>query len=246
MVNVKQDDENFQKLHIGNKLALLSGDYLYSKSFKDLALLNNNDLNEIIATSLRDMSHGDFIQPRDQYNRPIPGKPNVVNLKNMVSDLDVGPYEVDIFLGNPTEEWMLRNLLSGITLLAKSCKGAMILGNHSEELQQHAYSLGRCLGLAWQATQELKPFLYDESLPFSLTSAPVLFQLYNDPDMYDLFSDDDCYNEIRNRVKAGEGMSRTAFLINSLRFEANKILEYFPSNSAQSAIGKMVDALSPL
>ncbi|XP_044752878.1 all trans-polyprenyl-diphosphate synthase PDSS2-like [Coccinella septempunctata] len=246
MLTLKETDENYKNLHFGNKLALLSGDYLYSKSFKDLALLNNNDLNEIIATSLRDLAHSDFIQPRDQYDKPLPSKPNPNNYKNQISESDMGPYDINKFLGNPREEWILRNVLGGITLLAKSCKGAMILGGHPKEFQQIGFELGRSLGLAWQANEELKPFIQNTTLPFSLTSAPVLFQLLEEPDMYELFEGSNYqYKEIRNRVLNGEGINKTVDLLQELKEESMDILDTFPRNDAQFALMQLVEALSP-
>lgn len=67
ILNISKDDIHIEDLNFGNKLSLLTGDYLLSNSFKELAGLKCHDVNELISTCLRDLVEADFIDPRDRY-----------------------------------------------------------------------------------------------------------------------------------------------------------------------------------
>lgn len=66
ILNINKNDEFSEDLHFGNKLTLLTGDYLLSNSFRELAGLKSHRVNELVSTSLRDLSEADFIEPRDR------------------------------------------------------------------------------------------------------------------------------------------------------------------------------------
>ncbi|KAL3282596.1 hypothetical protein HHI36_005771 [Cryptolaemus montrouzieri] len=243
MMKIDDEDDNHNDLRFGNKIALLSGDYLYSKSFQELAQLKNHSLNEIISTSLRDLAEAEFFRPRDSRRDILPHRPCID--KNLIlSKTDPGPYDLNKYMGNSREEWILRNLLNGVNLLAKSCKGALILGEHPEFLQDKAYIFGRSLALAWQANEETKPFLHKSFLPFTLVNAPVIFQLESDPDMYDLLDASEIdYETIRSRVIEGEGVEKTMNLQMEFVDDALEALEYFPESDARDSLVKIVRAL---
>ena len=52
--------------------------------------------------------------------------------------------------GTTLEDWKEQTFLVSGSLLAKSCQSAMILGNHSEAVQQNAFNFGTHLALAHQ------------------------------------------------------------------------------------------------
>lgn len=145
VLNVSKDDAQLEDLNFGNKLSLLTGDYLLSNSFKELAGLKCHDVNELISTCLRDLVEADFIEPRDRYsvnvqfkylllsqlnihifsqNRPLPAKPlgkqgKIVEVPNQ---FDENILKISEILGNAKAEWTLRHLLDGASLLAKCCQ----------------------------------------------------------------------------------------------------------------------------
>ncbi|KAK9869816.1 hypothetical protein WA026_003545 [Henosepilachna vigintioctopunctata] len=243
LMKLKESDDDYKDLTFGNKIALLGGDYLFSKSFQELAQLRNSDLQELISTSIRDLAEAHFIQPRDEEDNPLPCYPCYAK-ENKLSNIDSGPYNQEEYSGNPREEWILRTLLNGVNLLAQSCKGALILGEHPDFLQKKAYIFGRSLGLAWQASEEIKPFVRNSSIPFKLVSAPVLFQLHNEPSMYKLFDSTKLnYEEIRERTIEGVGIEKTMNLQLEFVDEALDALEYFPPSDAKNSLVKIVSAL---
>lgn len=85
-----------------------------------------------MSLALKDLSESAFIGRRDNQNKPLPSIPSK-NCKN---------YAID--------EWTLKNYLSSASLLAKSCKGTLILAGHDEHMQTQAYEFGKNLALAWQ------------------------------------------------------------------------------------------------
>lgn len=66
ILNISKNEAEIEDLRFGNKLSLLTGDYLLSNSFKELAGLKCHEVNELISTCLRDLSEADFIEPRDR------------------------------------------------------------------------------------------------------------------------------------------------------------------------------------
>lgn len=59
----------------GNKIALLSGDYLLGNSCVELANLRNQEIVELISSALRDLAESEFIGIRDIQNIPLPYRP---------------------------------------------------------------------------------------------------------------------------------------------------------------------------
>lgn len=117
------DDPNYKDLNFGNKLSLLTGDYLLSTSFGELAGLKNHDVNEFISTCLRDLSEAQFIEPRDKQNKPLPAPP-LKDQKDIQipNQFDNEILQISEVLGNAKAEWTLRHLLDGASLLAKCCQ----------------------------------------------------------------------------------------------------------------------------
>lgn len=68
-------DENvLNDMEFGNKIALLSGDYLLSNSCAELAALKNQYLVELMSSAVRDLAEGEFVGRQDKQNNPLPPK----------------------------------------------------------------------------------------------------------------------------------------------------------------------------
>lgn len=250
MSSLQNNDMNF-----GNKIALLSGDYLLSSSFHELACLKNHDLNELMSSALRDLVECDFIGPRDEQNHPLPAKPLPIENRKEITvpfEFGVAPIKIDVksALGNARSEWILRNVLGGASLLGKSCQGAMLLAGHDKFLQQHAYLFGRCLALIWQTHLELQEFLTTKYGPFSLVSAPVLFHLEEDLEAYkeivkgitDITNID--FTKLHKMILNGRGIEKTKSLQEELSEEALEILKQFPVRDAHDALENIITEMA--
>lgn len=97
----------------GNKIALLSGDYLLSNSCAELANLRNQDLVELMSSAVRDLAEAEFVGPRDKQNSPLPARPrpDLVEYKQF-TDNTLEPLVVSEALGNARAEWTLRHVLN--------------------------------------------------------------------------------------------------------------------------------------
>lgn len=231
----------------GNKIALLSGDYLLSKSCSELAMLRNSEITELMSSVVADLTEAEFIGPRDQQNNALPAKPctDKTDIGN-VNELD--PH-IDYALGNAKLEWTLRNILYSGSLLGKSCQGTINLAGHPIELQEVGYKFGKHLALAWQASVDQEPFIGKNGGPFNLISAPVLFHLQYDPDMYEEIEkgfesiENIDYEKLRQAILNGPGLQKTKQLQNEHSVIAINLLKHLPSSDARNALTNIIQAI---
>ncbi|XP_008194170.1 all trans-polyprenyl-diphosphate synthase PDSS2 [Tribolium castaneum] len=237
----------------GNKIALLSGDYLLSNSCTELANLRNQDLVELMSSAVRDLAEAEFVGPRDKQNNPLPAKPrsDIVEYKQF-TDKTLEPLVVSEALGNARAEWTLRHVLNAGSLLGKSCQGTLKLAGHPLELQEQGYLFGKHLALAWQACLDREPFLPGTNGPFSLVCAPVMFTLQDDPSLYEEIEkgqetvDDVDYETVRKAVLAGPGLDLTKKLQKEHSTAALEVLNQLPASDARTALANIIAAMQDL
>ncbi|KAK3932851.1 Decaprenyl-diphosphate synthase subunit 2 [Frankliniella fusca] len=71
-----QEGAVLSDMTFGNKIALLSGDYLLSNCCVELAALRNQEITELMSSAVRDLTESEFVGQRDQQNHPIPSHPS--------------------------------------------------------------------------------------------------------------------------------------------------------------------------
>ncbi|CAI6343358.1 unnamed protein product [Macrosiphum euphorbiae] len=241
----------------GNKIALLSGDYLLSNSCAELASLRNQDLVELISSALRDLSEAEFVGRRDSQNNPLPSPFEPLN-RHFNSNLPLNPLEPSDSLGNmpltpALQDWTKRNVLSAGSLLGKSCQGTLALAGHGVELQKQGFLFGKHLSLAWQAYLDLEPFMsgspYSLGISFNLTSAPVMFHLEHDPSLFEEIDkgvnsvQDVDYAKIHSIVMKGPGIDYTKQLQKEHSRKAMEVLEVFEESDARTALSNIIVAM---
>nr|XP_050849328.1 all trans-polyprenyl-diphosphate synthase PDSS2 [Vespula vulgaris] len=216
----------------GNKIALLSGDYLLSNSCTELANLRNQDLVELMSTVVKDLTEAEFIGRRDNQNNPLPCIPPP-NRK-----------------GYAVKEWTLRNVLSAGTLLGKSCKGTLKLAGHNDDIQEQGYEFGKHLALAWQAYLDLGLFINKESaMSFNLCSAPIMFHIEHDPSILTEIDkglesvDNVDYAKVYNIVSQGPGIELTKQLQKKHSQKATEVLSIFQESDARTALYNIIAAM---
>lgn len=160
-----QDATSYDDMTFGNKIGLLSGDYLLGHSCAELANLRNQELVELISSAVRDFAESEFIGERDEQNNPIPSKPrqhfvdgSKESVENSIENDNMNPLAIENAMGIPEREWELRNILNAGSLLGKSCQGALKLAGHPDDIQKQGYLFGKHLSLAWQACLDVEPF----------------------------------------------------------------------------------------
>lgn len=266
LANAGNELSGDSEMIFGNKIALLSGDYLLGNACLQLAGLKNQELIELISSSVRDLAESNFVGDRDMQNNPLPSKPEpgATSSSDSLSDEDLGfgdledntqPLNIKDVLGNPEKEWSLRHILSAGSLLGKSCQGALILAGQPVKLQKQAYLFGKHLSLAWQACIDMEPFSSPNLTPggrFSLISAPVLFHLEHDPTLYEEIKkgresvDNIDYAKIHSEVIKGPGLEKTRNLQKKHSLAAMAVLNELPPSDARTALQNIILAMQDL
>jgi decaprenyl-diphosphate synthase subunit 2 len=249
-------------LMLGNKLSLLSGDYLLGTASAQIASLKDHDLNILISSALRDLAEAACFGETDEQNIPLPFDPAIsAQYKNKATadfehsdEIDnLKPITIRNFMENPEKEWALRNILGTGSLLGKSCQGAMMVADMPERLQKVAYLFGKYLALSWQAWIDLDPYK-TETLPedttFSLVSAPVLFHLDYDPSLYqEIIKGRNSvknidFQKVHKMVLSGPAVEKTKELQRKYSFIARTALDEFQPSEARSALKNIIQSLT--
>ncbi|XP_062254033.1 decaprenyl-diphosphate synthase subunit 2 [Platichthys flesus] len=234
IVNLREwtvSDGPLKDMQFGNKMAVLSGDFLLANACTGLAQLNNTKVVELISSAIGDLVQG-------IYNE----NSNNTEDNGLTDGVDVETWEEETFLSHGA-------------LLAKSCQAAMELAKHDKESQRLAYKYGRHLSLGHKLNSDLQPFVKSslgELLSFSLDAAPVVFhrqivgqerwhqQLQQAKTLRNQLD----YSKLLAVVKSEKGMSSAVDLC---RYHGNKALEAiqaFPSSEARSALENIASTVS--
>ncbi|XP_014467549.1 PREDICTED: decaprenyl-diphosphate synthase subunit 2 [Dinoponera quadriceps] len=237
LVNINADSPlgaaEMDRMTFGNKIALLSGDYLLSNSCVELAGLRNQDVVFLISSAVADIAQAEFVARRDDQNFPIPSIPP----------------EGDC-TGYALKEWELLNIYGAGSLLAKSCQSTLKLAGHSMEIQQEGYKFGQHLSLAWQAYLDLALCVNkDETILHNLCAAPIMFHVEHDPSILvelekGLKSVENVdYLKVLEIVTAGPGIELTKELVKEHSRRAMEVLNVFKENDARKALSNIISAI---
>eukprot|EP00088_Acartia_fossae_P006009 TRINITY_DN12738_c0_g1_i4.p1 TRINITY_DN12738_c0_g1~~TRINITY_DN12738_c0_g1_i4.p1 ORF type:complete len:403 (-),score=77.63 TRINITY_DN12738_c0_g1_i4:207-1388(-) len=218
------------QLEYGNKIAILSGDYLLANACTGLAAFRIPKVVELISQAIIEFTQAEFLGKQDPQGKVVP----------TTEDLD-------------QTNWETRWKLSSGSLLGAGCESAMLLANQSENLQKAAKNLGTHTALAIQAYDEVKMFSSEGNIgsggQFPLCSAPVLFHLQQDSELLeyiqgfqeDLIKAD--YKKIFDAVLSGEGLEKTRELSNHHVHTSLEYLREFPDNDGRQAFENLLHAL---
>ncbi|CAH0728633.1 unnamed protein product, partial [Brenthis ino] len=250
MVNLMEKEkygDKYKDFLYGNKIVLLTGDYLLASCLKNLGGLYNNDVTELISTGLRDLVEGDFLGDFDDDNNPLPSRPTVCNnVKNYQWQIEnnLSTLGSNEFLGQGKNEWLLRTMLTSGSLLGKGCQGAMKLANRGEKIEKNAYILGGHLAIIWQLYLDVKDF-FTYPYSYSLVGAPVILAIWEYPTVYSFIIEAKLekrpveYKQLYYAVRATRALD---YLTIFLEEEMAAIMEHsdkFPVEDARVAIQKM-------
>jgi hexaprenyl-diphosphate synthase len=214
----------------GNKLSILSGDFLLGRASVALARLGSREVVELLATVIANLVEGEVLQLRATAN---PAK-------------------------EPTpqgfEEYMRKTYLKTASLMAKSARAAVILGGckgtEAAWLKDVAYGYGRNLGIAFQLVDDMldyMPSTVDLGKPGSgadlrlgLATAPALFAWEEHPELGPLiarkFEGEGDAEIALDLVNRSRGMERTAALARDFAAEARRLVELLPQSPARDAL----------
>lgn len=232
IVNLKEwtvSDGPLKDMEFGNKIAVLSGDFLLANACTGLAQLNNTKVVELISSAIGDLVQGIYYE--NSSNTEDNGITDGVNIRT----------------------WEERTFLSHGALLAKSCQAAMELARHDKEAQRLAYKYGRHLSLGHKLNSDLQPFVKSaEPLSFSLSAAPVVFhqqivgqerwhhQLQQATTTRNMLD----YSKLLATVKSDKGVSSAVDLCCYHSNKALEAIQAFPASEARSALENMASAVT--
>ncbi|XP_063773140.1 all trans-polyprenyl-diphosphate synthase PDSS2 [Pseudophryne corroboree] len=228
MEELKSCDGPIKDMEFGNKMAILSGDFLLANVCTGLAHLQNTKVVEIVSSAIGDLVQGIYYE-----NTYLPEK-------NSFTD-DIG-----------IASWMEHIFLSHGALLAKSCQAAMELAKHDPEVQSMAFQYGKHMSLSYKLNSDLQPFMNEKysGSSFSLNSAPVI--------LHQEFIGREAWMELvkqaqlkgnlidlaKEAVKAGKGVTAATDLCCYHGDKALENLHCFPPSKARSALENIVHAVT--
>lgn len=234
IVNLKEwtvSDGPLKDMQFGNKMAVLSGDFLLANACTGLAQLNNTKVVELISSAIGDLVQGIYYE--NSHNTEENG---------LTDGVDVAAWEEQTFLSHGA-------------LLAKSCQAAMELAKHDKESQRLAYKYGKHLSLGHKLNSDLQPFVKSragEPLSFSLSAAPVVFhrqiigretwhhQLQQAKTLRNQLD----YSKLLAAVKSEKGVSTAMDLCCYHGNKALEAIQAFPSSEARSALENIASAVT--
>lgn len=151
---------------MGNKLAVLSGDFLLSRACAALVSLKNLEVIALIVTVIENLVTGETMQ------------------------MGTGTEE-----RSSMDYYLQKTYYKTASLISNSCKCVALIEGQTEEVSKIAYDYGRNLGLAFQLIDDVLDFTStSESLGkgslsdirHGIVTAPILFAMEEFPQLHDV------------------------------------------------------------
>ncbi|XP_026701665.1 decaprenyl-diphosphate synthase subunit 2 isoform X2 [Athene cunicularia] len=228
---LKSCDGPLKDMQFGNKMAVLSGDFLLANACTSLAQLQNTKVVELISSAIGDLVQGIYYE-----NSKSPEE------SCLTDDISISTWKEQVFLSHSA-------------LLAKSCQAAMELAKHSAEIQDMAFQYGKHMSMSHKLHSDLQPFVKESSsdtMAFSLNSAPaVLHQEFLGREAWikqireaqgrgNIMD----YKKLQEAIKAGKGVTSAIDLCRCHGNSALAALESFPPSEARAALANIVYAVT--
>ncbi|XP_061479502.1 all trans-polyprenyl-diphosphate synthase PDSS2 isoform X2 [Rhineura floridana] len=212
-------DGPLKDMQFGNKIAILSGDFLLANACTSLAQLQNTKVVEIMSSAIGELVQGIYYE-----------NSNLAKENGFTDDIGILMWEEQVFLSHSA-------------LLSKSCQAAMELAKHDARIQNMAFKYGKHISMSHKLNADIQPFFNessDDSVAFSLNSAPVV--------LHQEFIGREAWikqiKELQDAIKAGKGVTSA---IDLCRFHGNRALEAlecFPPSEARSTLENIVYAVT--
>ncbi|CAG5127513.1 unnamed protein product [Candidula unifasciata] len=225
---LRPEDGPLPDMEFGNKIAVLSGDYLLASACSGLAKLENPIVLEQIASSIGDMMSAEFTNCTDSS-----GTPTMPESCRGFSD------------------WLRQTYLSLGSLLAKSCQSAMTLAGHSTDFETMAFAFGENATYAQQLCKDMVPFTQqDELSALTLALAPIYLYrekvtLHEFKHLEELWQAGPAnFKKIASIILKSGVLDQGKELCLQHRNKAIACLECYPASDAKAALINMVTAMS--
>lgn len=239
LINLSNPEPNEPKsvmdLRFGNKMSVLSGDFLLASVLRGLGEMRNTKVVELMSTAISQYTEGQFL---------------IATESDLPEDNASKNY------------WKERNFLQTASLQANSCQSALAVALCDDTVQSHAYEFGKNFGLAWQAYVETSFFLNPvksgglfrrEPQSFDLMTAPVLLYIENSGTSLGEFKTEDKdgnikydYLKLHEVIRSSSGMEESRQLIVDFCNRAEKVLENFESSESVTALTNIINVMKEL
>eukprot|EP00891_Asterochloris_glomerata_P006715 jgi/Astpho2/6715/Aster-06736 len=178
---------------MGNKVAILAGDFLLARASMSLAALHNTEVIVLLSQVIEHLVSGEILQ------------------------LTATPEQA-----LSVDHYISKTFYKTASLMANSCKAVAVLGGHGPAVCQAAWEYGRHLGLAFQFVDDMldftstsqqlgKPALND--LKSGVVTAPALFALAEHPELEPLirrnFKGEGDVERATEMIYDSQGLQRT-------------------------------------
>ncbi|KAL8575345.1 hypothetical protein ACOMHN_048638 [Nucella lapillus] len=210
-----------ESMEFGNKMAILSGDFLLASACTGLAELENPEVVELMAGSMGHLMEAEFTGFTDKQGNPT------------------------LPAGASFSDWLKQTHLQSGSLLAQSCKGALMLAGHSQEVQDNAYSYGLNTAYVQQLSDDLAAVTKTKSSDLRVTSAPVVLLQEKKPDATQalLQSDKKDVKQLLKEVESSGVVDECRRLCDYYSAQALAALDALPSSDSKSALTNIVHAI---
>ncbi|KAL2650988.1 hypothetical protein R1flu_019116 [Riccia fluitans] len=202
---------------MGNKLAVLAGDFLLARASVALASLQNTDVVDLLSRVLEHLVTGEIMQL-------------TTSTKELCS----------------MEYYMQKTFYKTASLMANSCKAIALLAEQPRDVAELAFDYGRHLGIAYQLVDDAldfigtkaslgKPSLND--IAQGLATAPILYALEEHPQLYNLinrkFKKSGDIEAALEMVNSSKGIAKTKHLAAYHAEQAALAIAGLPPSSSQ-------------
>ncbi|XP_068699044.1 all trans-polyprenyl-diphosphate synthase PDSS2-like [Montipora foliosa] len=215
MSSVSECSKSYQDdMEFGNRMAVLSGDFLLANACTGLAELRDTEVVCMISEVIGHLMEGEFLKM-------------TCNAKCL--DLDF---------------WNEMIFKCKGSLMANSCKAALKIISHSEELQREAFEFGKNLAFAHQLKEDYQT-LREQRCPVVPHSAPVILsggqteakgllnQIFSEKEKEKLES---LHLKLADVIMNGDAIFRLKELCLSYSNRALQSLSLFPDSEAKHAL----------
>ncbi|KAI9276246.1 isoprenoid synthase domain-containing protein [Sporodiniella umbellata] len=201
---------------LGNKMAVLAGDFLLARASLALAQLHNAECTELIATCITSSVEGMFMQLESEQ----------VN-------------------SNRWDYYQKQAYMNTVSLIAQSVKASTVLAQSSNDISRAAYTFGRHLGIAFHYRTDILQFPKLESKTYKSTpndwiSAPVLLAWKEHDELEAIiqrqFSQSKDKDKALYFVHESQGLKKTFDLIDHHIEKAIESIEPLPASNAKAAL----------
>lgn len=203
-----------------NRVAVLAGDFLFAQSSWYLAHLDNLQVVKLLSEVIMDLAEGEIQQGLNRFDSTL---------------------SLDAYLS--------KSYYKTASLIANSAKASAVLSETSATVQDHLYTYGKHLGLAFQIVDDILDFTSSEDvlgkpagsdLASGHLTAPALYAMADYPGIEALmdreFSQDGDLEQAIEWVLASKGIDRARQLAMEHTQQAAQALDILPPSVSKNCL----------